>query len=98
MIAYLAGLMRQLEAKRVELGIEPIGWRVNMWIEYANIKPTMSMGQSSDVLVAYYTEPDSDLYITIAFCDHGDWFERGTFRELPAPRYWMPLPELPRRR
>jgi len=71
-----------------------------MWIELAHIKPTTPhMGQSDNVLVAYYPEPDSDLYITIAFY-HKDgigsgWFQQGTFRELPAPRYWMPIPSLP---
>lgn len=70
------------------------------WIELAKQRPPIiDMDQTDHVLVAYYPGPDTDLYITIAFYDKdasgSGWSERTTFEDLPAPRYWMPIPPLP---
>ncbi len=70
------------------------------WIELAKQRPPIvRLGQTDNVLVAYYPAPDTDLYITMAFYDEGGkdsgWLEKTTFEKLPAPRYWMPVPPLP---
>lgn len=70
------------------------------WIELAKERPALDdMGQTDHILVAYYPAPDTELEIGIAFFDKGGkgsgWSESGTFNDLPAPRYWMPLPPLP---
>ena len=60
------------------------------------------MDQTDHVLVAYYPAPDTDLHIAIAFYDRAaegsGWMEANTFDDIPAPRYWMSLPELPTKR
>ncbi len=71
------------------------------WIELATERPPIvGMGQTDHILVAYYPGPDTELETTIGFYDtHGagsGWFESGSFDRLPAPRYWMPVPALPR--
>jgi len=70
------------------------------WIELAKQRPPIiDMDQTDHALIAYYPQPDSDLEITIAFFDKAaggsGWSEQGTFDDLPAPRYWMPLPATP---
>lgn len=69
------------------------------WIELAVARPPIiDMDQTDHVLVAYYPAPDTNLCTGIAFYDQAakgsGWLESGTFRELPAPRYWMPIPLL----
>jgi hypothetical protein len=73
------------------------------WIELATKRPPIvDMGQTDHILVAYYPGPDIELETTIGFFDKdgagSGWFESGSFRRLPAPRYWMPIPELPKQR
>jgi hypothetical protein len=70
------------------------------WIECATERPPIvDMGQTDHVLVAYFPAPDTNLKVGIAFYDQdgpgSGWLESGTFRALPAPRYWMPIPDPP---
>ena len=72
------------------------------WIELAAERPPIvDMNQTNHVLVAYYPAPDTELHITIAFYDQkasGSGWMAADFAQLPAPRYWMPLPELSAKR
>jgi hypothetical protein len=73
------------------------------WIELAAMRPTIGdLGQTDHVLVAYSPAPDANLRRAIAFYDQdgkgSGWFETSTFAPLPAPRYWMPFPDLPTKR
>lgn len=70
------------------------------WIELAKERPKLdNMGQSDIVLVAYYPGPDTELTIDLAFYDKAGvdsgWFQKETWKHMPAPRYWMPLPPVP---
>ena len=72
------------------------------WIELAIQHPPIKTDwyQTDNILVAYHDQSDLGMTIAFAFFDSygkgGSWIEVGTFQPLPIPRYWMPIPEVPK--